>query len=136
MLAPGMMRTCFIRKGCDKYNLVWIQSGIKKENKETIRNMQAHANSQKPSHTIIHHHDQTMAKRWPNDGQTLFFFLHGQTSNCWDARQAGLGRGTVEPSPRRQLEDAGRKELEALQQGAREDAEEARRMTFLYLFDR
>jgi len=90
--------------------------------------MQAHANRQKPSHTIVHHHDQTMAKR--------VFFFHGQTSNCWDARQAGLGRGTVEPSPRRQLEDAGRKELEALQQGAREDAEEARRMTFLYLFDR
>ena len=90
--------------------------------------MQTARNHHTPLYTIT-------IKRWPNDGETRFVF-HGQTLNCWDARQAGLGRGTVEPSPRRQLEDAGRKELEALQQGAREDAEEARRMTFLYLFDR
>jgi len=86
--------------------------------------MQTARNHHTPLYTIT-------IKRWPNA-----FFFHGQTSNCWDAWQAGLGRGTVAPSPRRQLEDAGRKELEALQQGAREDAEEARRMTFLYLFDR
>ena len=77
-----MMRTCFIRKGCDKYHLVWIQSGIKKE---TIRNMQAHANRQKPSHTIVHHHDQTMAKR------VFFFTAKPQTAGMLGRQDLAVG---------------------------------------------
>ena len=58
-----MMRTCFIMQGYDKYHLVRIQSGTKKE---AIRKMQKpshrHTTKQKISHRYTTNHDHDSSR--------------------------------------------------------------------------